>query len=42
VVAVGLVLMLARFPTAGRVRLWVEEQQDLLGRLRQAAGPGRG
>jgi hypothetical protein len=39
VVAVALGLMLARFPTEGRVRGWLDEQQDQLARLRQEAGP---
>jgi hypothetical protein len=35
VVAVAVALMLARFPTEGRVRSWVERQTEALSRLRQ-------
>jgi len=40
IVAVGLVLMLLRFPTEGRVRLWLEDQKEQLARLRQEVGMG--
>jgi hypothetical protein len=35
VVAVAVGLMLARFPTEGRVRSWVERQTEALARMRQ-------
>jgi hypothetical protein len=37
-VAVGIVLMLMRFPTEDRVRRWLEEQREALTRIRQG-GP---
>jgi hypothetical protein len=35
VVLIGLVLLVSRFPTEGRVRSWLTEQSDQLVRLRQ-------
>jgi hypothetical protein len=35
VFAVAVALMLARFPTEGRVRSWVERQTEALSRMRQ-------
>lgn len=34
VITVGVLLMVARFPTEGRLRLWLEDQKDALARLR--------
>jgi hypothetical protein len=39
VVAVGIGLMLARFPSEGRVRLWLEGQKEQLARAREEVGP---
>jgi hypothetical protein len=36
---VGLLLMLARFPTQGRIRAWLDEQADRLDQLRQENPP---
>jgi hypothetical protein len=38
VLAVGLALILMRFPTEGRVRLWLEDHKEQLARARQEAG----
>jgi hypothetical protein len=40
VVAVGVGLMLVRFPTEGRVRRWLEDHKEQLARARQEVGPG--
>jgi hypothetical protein len=38
-VGVGVVLMLARFPTEGRVRHWLEDHQEQLAQARRESGP---
>ncbi len=40
IVAVGIILMLARFPTESRVRRWLEVQEEQLGRARQESSMG--
>jgi hypothetical protein len=40
VLGIGILLMLARFPTEGRVRHWLEDRQERLAQVRREVGSG--